>query len=73
MHATDIDPEIFYNEHLPPLVALALSNDVSRQTAEELAHEVLISSLRHLPTIRNIELWLASSLRIAIASRGAGA
>lgn len=69
MHATELDPETFYKEHLPPLVELALSSHVSLEEAEDLACEVLLSSLLNVPKIGNVKAWLAGSLRSALASR----
>jgi DNA-directed RNA polymerase specialized sigma24 family protein len=69
MHATELDPETFYNRHLPSLVELALSSHVSLEEAEDLAHEVLFSSFRNLSKIANVDAWLAGSIRSAIASR----
>lgn len=72
MHAAGLDPEHLYNEHFGPLVELALSNRVAIEEAEQLAHDVLLSSLAHLPRIANLEAWLVGSLRCAIAGRNPG-
>lgn len=59
----------FYNEHLAALVELALASRVGREEAEELAHQVLVASLLHLPELGDVESWLAGSLRSAVAHR----
>jgi DNA-directed RNA polymerase specialized sigma24 family protein len=66
MHAIELDPETFCNRHLPALVDLALSRNVSLAEAEVLAHEVLLSSFLNLSKIANIDTWLAGAIRSAI-------
>jgi DNA-directed RNA polymerase specialized sigma24 family protein len=65
----ELDPERFYREHFPPLVELALTNNLPREQAEELAHEILLASLLQMPRIGNLETWLRGSLTCAIAHR----
>lgn len=73
VHAADRDPERVYTEHFGTLVEVALSGRATVDDAEEIAHEVLLSSLRHPAGIENVETWLIAAVKCAMSRRTAGA
>ncbi|HYH09379.1 MAG TPA: hypothetical protein VEK11_20195 [Thermoanaerobaculia bacterium] len=66
MQAADTNLEDLYDAHFPALVDFAVHNSVPLDEAEELAHEVLLSSLIHRGRISNLNAWLTGALTSAI-------
>jgi hypothetical protein len=66
MNAPDVDLETLYSEHFPSLVRIAITKRVPIEEAEQLAHDVLMSSLFQFHRIGDLEAWLTGALTCAI-------
>lgn len=65
------EPETFYHEHAGELVRQAADTlNVPEPDAHQLANEILLSSLRHLPTIANPAKWLSGAMNCAARRPG---
>ncbi len=67
-----IQAEAFYTRYFPTLVSAATTRfGIAEDEAEELADAILMSSLRHLPTIDDVQTWLLGALTsVAAPERG---
>jgi hypothetical protein len=67
-----IQAEAFYAQHFSALVRAATTCfAIPEEEAEELADAILLSSLRHLPTIDDVQTWLLGALTsVAAQERG---
>ena len=64
----DLQAEAFYAQHFPALVRAATTRfAIPEGEAEDLADAILLSSLRHLPTIDDVQTWLLGALTSAAA------
>jgi hypothetical protein len=67
----DLQAEAFYTRYFPALVSAAITRfAIAEDEAEELADTVLLSSLRHLPAIDDVQTWLLGALTSALARQG---
>lgn len=63
-------PEAFYQRYFPALVLAATSTfNIPEDEAEELAEEILVTSLRKLATIEDVQGWLLGALQAASETR----
>ena len=72
MTAAELDLEQLYSEHFPLLLEIALSHCIPVEEAHELAHAVLLATIRRLPRIDDLATWLQGALECAIAGRQVG-
>ena len=64
-HGPSPDPT-FYERHFPKLVAVATSELALPETeAIALVHDVLLSTMRHLSVISDIDAWLHGAMTSA--------
>lgn len=58
-----LQAEAFYARYFPALVSAATTRfAIPEDEAEELADAILVSSLRHLPTMDDVQTWLLGAL-----------
>jgi hypothetical protein len=66
-----LQAEVFYARYFPALVNAATTRfAIPEDEAEELADAILMSSLRHLPTMDDVQTWLLGALTSAVARPG---
>jgi DNA-directed RNA polymerase specialized sigma24 family protein len=59
------DAERLYELHFERLVRLACEHQLPAGRAEEIVHEAILASVRHLPSIGDIGAWLTAAVATA--------